>query len=74
VLKVLILPNREKVTAAHQVVGRVLLAHHSNSFFRVSGNNIRDLREIGWDRMDWIDLAQDRYQWRALVKTAMGSS
>jgi hypothetical protein len=24
-------------------------------------NNIKmDLREIGWDRMDWIDLAQDR--------------
>jgi hypothetical protein len=26
----------------------------------------RDLREIGWDGMDWIDLAQDRDQWRAL--------
>jgi hypothetical protein len=25
-----------------------------------------DLREIGWDGMDWIDLAQDRDQWRAL--------
>jgi hypothetical protein len=21
-----------------------------------------DLREIGWDGMDWIHLAQDRYQ------------
>jgi hypothetical protein len=30
-----------------------------------------DLREIGWDGMDWIDVAQDRDQWRALVKTAM---
>jgi hypothetical protein len=29
------------------------------------------LREIGWDGMDWIDLAQDRDQWRALVNTAM---
>jgi hypothetical protein len=29
------------------------------------------LREIGWDGMDWIDLAQDRDQWRALVKTVM---
>jgi hypothetical protein len=27
------------------------------------------LREIGWDGMDWIDLAQDRDQWRALVNT-----
>jgi hypothetical protein len=26
-----------------------------------------DHREIGWDGMDWIDLAQDRDQWRALV-------
>jgi hypothetical protein len=26
---------------------------------------------IGWDGMDWIDLAKDRDQWRALVNTAM---
>jgi hypothetical protein len=30
-----------------------------------------NLREIGWDGMDWIDLAQDRDQWRALVNTVM---
>jgi hypothetical protein len=30
-----------------------------------------DLREIGWDGMDWIDLAQDRDQWKALVNTVM---
>jgi hypothetical protein len=31
-------------------------------------DNIKiDLREIGWGVMDWIDLAQDRDQWRALV-------
>jgi hypothetical protein len=30
-----------------------------------------DLREIGWDGMDWIDQAQDRDQWRALVNRAM---
>jgi hypothetical protein len=29
------------------------------------------LREIGWGGMDWINLAQDRSQWRALVKTVM---
>jgi hypothetical protein len=28
-----------------------------------------DLRERGWDSSDWIDLAQDRDQWRALVST-----
>jgi hypothetical protein len=26
-----------------------------------------DLGEIGWGGMDWIDLAHDRDQWRALV-------
>jgi hypothetical protein len=35
-------------------------------------NNIKmDLRGIGWDDMDWIDLAQDRDQWRARVNTVM---
>jgi hypothetical protein len=35
-------------------------------------DNIRmDLREIGWDGMDWIDLAQNMDQWRALVNTVM---
>jgi hypothetical protein len=29
------------------------------------------LREIEWDGMDWIDLSQDRDQWRALVNTIM---
>jgi hypothetical protein len=28
-----------------------------------------DLRETGWDGVDWIDMAQDRDQWRALVNT-----
>jgi hypothetical protein len=29
------------------------------------------LRETGWGGMDWINLAQDRDQWRALVNTVM---
>jgi hypothetical protein len=29
------------------------------------------LRERGWDGVDWIDMAQDRYQWRALVNTIL---
>jgi hypothetical protein len=28
-------------------------------------------REIGWGGMDWIDVAQDRSQWRALVSMVM---
>jgi hypothetical protein len=35
-------------------------------------DNIKmDLREIGWDCGDWIDLAQNRDQWRALVNAVM---
>jgi hypothetical protein len=35
-------------------------------------DNIKmDLRETGWDGLDWIDLAQDRDKWRALLNTVM---
>jgi hypothetical protein len=30
-----------------------------------------DLGETGWDGVDWIDLGQDRDQWRALVNTVL---
>jgi hypothetical protein len=35
-------------------------------------DNIKmDLKEIGWDGMDWIEQAQDRDQWRAPVNTVI---
>jgi hypothetical protein len=35
-------------------------------------DNIKmDVRKIGLGGMDWIDLAKDRDQWRALVNTTM---
>jgi hypothetical protein len=34
-------------------------------------NNKMDLRKIGWDCMHWIDLDEDRDQWRALLKTVI---
>jgi hypothetical protein len=35
-------------------------------------DNIKvELREIEWDGLDWIDMAQDRDQWRALVNTVL---
>jgi hypothetical protein len=35
-------------------------------------NNVKiDLRETGWDGMDWIDMAQDMDQWRALVNVVL---
>jgi hypothetical protein len=30
-----------------------------------------DFREIEWGGMEWIDLGQDRDQWRALVNTVI---
>jgi hypothetical protein len=35
-------------------------------------DNIKmNLREIGWYGVDWIDMAQDRDQWRALVNMVL---
>jgi hypothetical protein len=30
-----------------------------------------DLREIGWEAVDWIHLAWNRGQWQAVVNTVM---
>jgi hypothetical protein len=34
-------------------------------------NNKIDLRETEWNGVDWIDMAQDRDQWRAVVNTVL---
>jgi hypothetical protein len=35
-------------------------------------DNIRmDLREIVWEGVDWMHLAEDRDQWRVVVNTVM---
>jgi hypothetical protein len=35
-------------------------------------DNIKiDLQEVGYEGMDWIDLAQDRDSWQAIVSTIM---
>jgi hypothetical protein len=38
---------------------------------RWQGNNKMDLWEIGFGDVDWIQWAQDRDRWRALVNTVM---
>jgi len=38
---------------------------------RWEDNNKIDLQEVGCGGMDWIDLAQDRDRWRAVVHTLM---
>jgi hypothetical protein len=34
-------------------------------------NIIMDLREIGWEGVDWMHLTQDRDQWQTLVNIVM---
>jgi hypothetical protein len=34
-------------------------------------NKALDVREIVWEEVDWINVAQDRNQWRDLVNTVM---
>jgi hypothetical protein len=38
---------------------------------RLVDNIKMDLRDTEWDGMDWIDLAHDMDQWRALMNTVM---
>ena len=38
---------------------------------RWEDNNIMDLQEVGGGCEDWMELAQDRDRWRALVSTVM---
>ena len=38
---------------------------------RLEDNIKMDLQEVGGSCGDWVELAQDRERWRALVKTVM---
>jgi hypothetical protein len=35
---------------------------------------IMNLREVGWENVDWVHLVQDRDPWWALVNTVLGPS
>jgi hypothetical protein len=62
----------EKMNAYRILVGKPEGKRPLGRLRRRWVNNIKmDLREIGWDDMDWIDLAQDRDQWRALMNKVM---
>jgi hypothetical protein len=62
----------EKRTACKILVGKLKGKRPLGRPRRRWVNDIKmDLREIEWDGMDCIDLAEDRDQWRALVNTVM---
>jgi hypothetical protein len=63
--------NGEKSNAYRILVGKPEGKSHWEDQDVDVGNIKMDLREIGWDGVDWIYLDQDRDQWRALVNTVM---
>jgi hypothetical protein len=63
---------REKRNAYRNLVGKPEGKRPLGRPRRRWEDNIRMyLREIKWGGMDWVDLARDRDQWRALVNTVM---
>jgi hypothetical protein len=64
--------NRAKWNAYRILVGKAEGKRPLKRLIRRGLNNIdMDLRELVWGDMDWIDLAQDRDLWSALVNTVM---
>jgi hypothetical protein len=62
----------ERTTAYRNVVGKSEGKRPLGRLRRRWEDNIKTgLREIGEGGMDWIDLAQDRDQWRDLVNIVM---
>jgi hypothetical protein len=62
----------ERMNASRILVGKPEVKRALGRPKRRWVDNIKmALKEIEWDGMDWIDLAQDRVQWRALVNTVM---
>jgi hypothetical protein len=62
----------EKRNAYRILVGKPEGKRPLGRLTRTLVDNIKmDLRERGWDGMDWIDLAQDRDPWSAYVNAVM---
>jgi hypothetical protein len=60
--------NGEKRTAYRILVGNPKrMRPLRRPGYRWENNNKMNLREIGWGDIDWVDLAQDRDHWGALV-------
>jgi hypothetical protein len=71
-------PNSIRVIKSRRMrwAGHVARMGERRGAYRVFGarweDNIKmDLQEVGWGGMDWIDMAQDRDRWRAVVNSVM---
>jgi hypothetical protein len=63
--------NGEKRNACRILVGKPKGKRQGRPRRRWEDDIRMDFREMGWGGTDWIDLAQFRDQWRALVNTVM---
>jgi hypothetical protein len=64
--------NGEKWNAYRILVGKLEAKRPLGRPKRRWVDNFKmDLREIEWSGMNWIDLAQDKDQWRAFVNTVI---
>jgi hypothetical protein len=62
--------NRRRTYRA--LLGRRGLKRPFGRLERRWGDNIEiNLQEVGYEGMNWIDLAQDRYRWRAVASAVM---
>jgi hypothetical protein len=63
---------REVICAYRILVGRPEGRRPLGRSRRRWQDNIKmNFQEVGWGSMDWIELAQDRDRWRALVNAVM---
>jgi hypothetical protein len=59
----------EMKTTCNSLVGNPERKRPPKRHKRICEDNIRvDLREIEWEGVDWMHLAQDRDQWRTLAR------
>jgi hypothetical protein len=52
------------MSSVDQIICPVKIQHNSTKLWK-------SMKKVGWDGVDWIDMAQDRDQWRALVNTVL---
>ena len=52
--------------------GNLRVRDHLEGIGRRWEDNINlDLQEVGWGDMDWLDLAQDRDRWQAVINATV---